>query len=129
MVAVIHIAAITESSTSAEYGFDVIAGAAVLLTAGLIVYSIWALASFGFTVLMLACLAAQDNAVSIDTWADAYGEGQGMRAFTRDRIGVLTALGLARERDGQVRLSGGLAAGFAGLVICVARVFAVEIDR
>jgi len=109
--------------------FDATAGAAILLTAGIVVYSIWALASFGFTVLMLICLDKIVEPLSLETWANSYGQGHGMRAFTQDRIAVLIGIGLADERDGKLRLIGGFAARFAAFVLFVAHVFAVAIEK
>jgi len=122
------IIAAAERSTPPELMFDVAAGGAILLTAGLVVYSIWSLASFGFTILMLVSLAHKGEALSRDAWADCYGQGRGMTAFTLDRIAVLTRMGLVVEHDDQVRLSGPLATRFARLVLFVTHIFAIDIE-
>ena len=129
VVMIVWIAADTTRSAHAEMMFDLIAGAAVLLTAGLVVYSFWALASFGFTILMLVCLAKKGKPLSLDAWADAYGHEHSMRAFTQDRITVLVGMGLAEEHEGRIRLTGSFAASFARFVYFVARVFAVAIEK
>ena len=129
LLLIVWLAAVTEKSISSEFGFDVVAGAAIMLTAGLVVYSIWGIASFGFTLLMLACLAEKAETLNLDAWAAAYGQGHGMHAFTKDRITVLIGTGFAEEREGQLRLRGYFALRFAGLVYFVARVFAVAIEK
>jgi hypothetical protein len=123
------VTAIAERNASPELLFDMAAGVAILLTAGLFVYSIWSLASFGFTILMLVSLAHKGGALSRDAWADCYGQGHGMNAFTQDRITVLVEMGLVIRHDDQLRLNGPFATRFAKLVIFVAHVFGIRIEQ
>lgn len=109
--------------------FDAVAGAAILLTAALAIHSIYSLASYGFTVSMLDCLAHQDHPVSLEAWAASYGGQRGMAAFTRDRIAVLVNLGLAVQQADEVRLSGPFALRFGKLVHLIARLFAVKMEE
>ena len=127
--AMLMIMVATQASISTEFVFDLTAGAAILLTAGLVVYSIWSLASFGFTVLMLLCLAERNEALSLESWAAAYGQGDGMHAFTHDRVAVLVGAGLAEVSDERINLKGISASRFTALVISVAHLFAIPIEK
>lgn len=110
-----------------EFLLDAGAGAMVLVTAGLVVYSIWSLTCFGFTVSMLGCLAETDGPLSLDAWAAAYGNRGGTEGLTRDRIAVLTAMGLAFEDQGHVRLASPLAVRLAWAVRLVSVIFAIKV--
>lgn len=83
---------------------DVSAGGAVLLTADLVLYSVWSLASYGFTVSMIRTLASSPEPLSLEEWAAAYGEGAGIARFAVDRAGVLTHMNLAYRTTSGVGL-------------------------
>lgn len=129
ILATIWIATSANTGTPTGLIFDVLAGAAIFMTASLVIYSIWALASFGYTTLMLVCLGNEDKPLTIDDWAAAYGHGYGMYSFAHDRVAVLTGTGLATRHDNQIRISGPLAGYFASFVVFVANVFAIDIEK
>jgi hypothetical protein len=114
--------------TLASLMLDACAGAVILATAGLVVYSVWSLACFGFTTSMLLSLDDAGRALSLEAWADAFADGHGMRAFVQDRAAFVTGMGLAVEEDGRLRLHGEFAVRFADLIRSVARVFAMRMD-
>jgi hypothetical protein len=109
--------------------FSLLAGAAILVTAGLFLYSVWSLACFGFTTTMLISVAESGSSLPAEQWANAYGGGHGMRAFTIDRISVLQAMKLIRLDGEHVHLRNRRAAWFSKLVKMSFRVFAVRPER
>ena len=112
-----------------ELAVDMLAGAFIIFTAGLVLYSVWSLACFGFTKTMLTSIAEAKNPQTGEQWASLYGNGHGMQAFTHDRIRVLVAMKLAREHQGSVFLSGRTAVLFSRLVRLSFRVFAIRVGK
>jgi len=95
---------------------DLVAGAMLLATIALCVYSAWALIVYGFTISMLVVLDDAGAPLPIEDWSRRYGGGLGLEAMLEDRLRVLVGLGLVAREGASVRLSGPLAAGFAGAV-------------
>ncbi len=114
---------------SGVFIFSVLAGAAILVTAGLFLYSVWSLACFGFTTTMLISIADANSPLPSEQWENSYGGGLGMRAFTNDRIRVLHAMRLIRLDGERVCLSNRRAVWFSRLVQMSFRVFAVRIEK
>ena len=118
-----------ETGQPGVFIFSVLAGAAILVTAGLSLYSVWSLACFGFTTTLLISIAGANSSLPPELWANSYGGGHGMRAFTNDRIRVLQAMGLIRVHGEHVHLSSRSAVWFSRLVQISFRVFAVRIEK
>ena len=118
-----------DSEQTGVFMFSVLAGSAILLTAGLFLYSVWSLACFGFTTTMLISISDADSPLPPEQWANSYGGGHGMRAFTNDRIQVLQAMRLIRVQGEHVYLSNRSAFWFSRLVQISFRVFAVRIEK
>ena len=110
---------------SGAFTFSLIAGAAIILTAGLVLYSVWSLACFGFTTTMLISLANAQSPLSPEEWENSYGSGLGMQAFTDDRIRVLQGMQLIRLKGEEVYLSSRIAIWFSRLVQLSFRIFAI----
>jgi hypothetical protein len=118
-----------DSNSVKDIVFDLLAGMAIVLTSGLVLYSVWSLACFGFTTTMLTSIDDSSSPLTAEQWANLYGDGHGMQAFTNDRIRVLLAMKLVRENQGRLFLSGSAAMQFSRLVKLSFRVFAVRLEK
>jgi hypothetical protein len=86
---------------------DVVAGGLLLATATLAGFTLWTLIAWGFTLSMLLALDRAGRPLSAEEWALAHTRGKPLAAFTRDRLGVLFALGLAEVRGENVVMTAG----------------------
>jgi hypothetical protein len=84
---------------------DLVSGALLLATATLAGFTLWTLVAWGFTLSMLLALDRADRPLTADEWAIAYTRGKPLAAFTRDRIRVLLALGLAEMQGEKLMMS------------------------
>lgn len=104
---------------------DSMAGGLVLATAALIAYSVWSLACFGFTISMLLILYEHGKPMTLDEWANSYGNGRGIPGLTRDRFSVLVRMKLATI-DGENLHISPAARAFGRFVAFLSRIFAVR---
>jgi hypothetical protein len=92
----------TAMIASAPGWVDLSTGALLLATATLAGFTLWTLVAWGFTLSMLLALARAGRPLTGDEWALATTRGRPLGAFTRDRLGLLLELGLARVEGGRV---------------------------
>lgn len=81
---------------------DVVTGGLLLATTTLVGFTLWSLVAWGFTLSMLLALDRAGRPLSAEEWVLEYTRGKPLEAFTRDRLGVLIALGLAELRGDEV---------------------------
>ena len=86
--------------------------AALLILMGGVVaaFTLWSLLAWGFTSSLLLTLSHADAPLTLDAWIARYTRGGDATVFTRNRLGVLLGLGLAREAPDGVRPMPGWAA-------------------
>ena len=98
---------------------DALTGGLLLASVTLAGFTLWTLIAWGFTLSMLLALDGAGRAMTVEDWALAHTRGRSLGAFTRDRLGLLVALGLVEiqghhvvmtDRRGRVcaRVSAGL---------------------
>jgi hypothetical protein len=98
--------------------YDVIAGALLILTSGVGYWTLWSILCWGFTTSLLVAIAESEVDLAAEEWFRAYGGGSSLEGFTRDRLSILLATGLAASDADRVKLDRRRAA----LVARVARV-------
>lgn len=84
---------------------DGLAGALILVTAVWAAGMVWSVVCWGLTTSLLTALEGLPGATG-EEWIRAYAGSSGLEGFTRDRLSILTAMGLARESGGAVALTG-----------------------
>lgn len=86
--------------------------AALLILAGgvLALFTLWSLLAWGFTSSLLLTLSHAEAPLTLDAWIVRYTRGGDAAVFTRNRLGVLLRLGLARDTSEGVRPMPGWAA-------------------
>ena len=84
---------------------DFVTGAFLIATATLAGFTLWTLVAWGFTLSMLLALSRAERPLSVEEWALAHTRGKPLAAFTRDRLGVLVAMGLAEVRGDRVLMT------------------------
>lgn len=110
--------------------FDVLAGAAILVTATVAWGILWSLVCWGFTTSLLAALCGLGGPASRQAWFRAYGGGSSIENFADNRLSILLALGLARV-DGHgdsasIALTGTAGRFMAALVSGLRRFYGVS---
>jgi len=85
---------------------DILAAAAILLSATFLSFIFWSLIVWGFTLNMLLSIAPQEKGANIDEWINAYlGEGNTER-LTADRMQILlSARFVEAGHDGSYQLT------------------------
>ena len=106
--------------------FDVLAGAAILITATVAWGILWSLVCWGFTTSLLAALCGLGSPASRAAWFGAYGGGSSIENFADNRLSILLALGLARVDGDSIALSGTAGRFMAGLVSGLRRFYGVH---
>ena len=86
---------------------DVVAGGLLLVTTLLAGFTLWTLVAWGFTLSMLLALGRSGRPLTLNEWVADYTGGRPLSAFARDRLGVLTRLGLADVRGDRVVMAPG----------------------
>jgi hypothetical protein len=86
-------------------GIDIAAGVAILLAGAICAFLIVSLLAWGFTVSIVRDLGEAAKPLSLGAWKAAFGRGVGFDAFARDRLALLTTLGVARVNGRQLTLT------------------------
>lgn len=94
------------ANSRAYLWFDVLAGAAILITATVAWGILWSLVCWGFTTSLLAALCGLGKPASKQAWFQAYGGGSSIENFADNRLSILLALGLARVDGDAIALTG-----------------------
>ncbi len=84
---------------------ELLTGGLLLATATLVAFTCWTLIAWGFTLSMLLALARAECPLQEQYWVQRYTGGRPLEALTRDRLGLLVKLGLARVDDGELILN------------------------
>jgi hypothetical protein len=85
--------------------YDMLAGALLLLAILWAAGVFWTLMCWGVTTSLLQALTRCGRPVDPDTWFREYAGGGDIEMFTRDRLSVLTASGLASWRGREISLN------------------------
>jgi hypothetical protein len=105
---------------------DVVAGAFILLAAGLAEFTLWTLIAWGFTTSLLRTLARENRPVSLEEWVAAYTGGRAADAFAQDRLGILFRFGMAFRENGRVLMTPRRGLRTARLAWALRRVFGLN---
>jgi hypothetical protein len=102
--------------------------AAVLILFGgvLATFTLWSLLAWGFTSSLLLTLSRADSPLTLDDWIVRYTRGGDSAVFTRNRLGVLLRLGLARETPDGVKPMPGWAAMAGASALCLRALFGLR---
>src|SRR4051794_32069777 len=122
-------ASLVGPDTGAVFVVDIAAGAMILMTAVLVMYSAWTLLLFGYTVALLRTLFLKGVPVDLEEWACSYGEGAGLYLLMQDRVALITKCGLLIERGDQLILYGKIARWLAAVAQLGMRIFGLAVDK
>jgi hypothetical protein len=81
---------------------DVLGGILLLATAMLLIYLIWSLLAWGFTLTLLTALAKAGTPLTEEEWAAAYMQGGDLGTFAHNRLKLLLGSRMVALSDGKV---------------------------
>lgn len=81
---------------------DVVGGTLLLATAMLLIYVIWSLLAWGFTLTLLTTLARSERPLTEADLAAAYAKGGDLGTLAHNRLKLLLRSGLVVADDGKV---------------------------
>lgn len=81
---------------------DVSGGVLLLATAMLLVYVLWSLLAWGFTLTLLTALAQARKPLTEEQWAAAYMQGGDLGTFAQNRLRLLLGSGMVVTADGRI---------------------------
>lgn len=105
---------------------DWLAAALILMGGALATFTLWSLLAWGFTSSLLLTLSRADGPLTLDDWIVRYTRGGDSAVFTRNRLGVLLRLGLARETPEGVKPMPGWAAMVGTSALCLRALFGLR---
>lgn len=106
--------------------YDVLASAAIILTATVAWGMLWSLVCWGFTTSLLAALSSLDRPANRERWFRAYGGGSSIADFSDNRLSILLAMGLARFEGSTVTLTGNVGKFMALLVLNLRKFYGIS---
>lgn len=85
---------------------DIAAGVGILLSAAICAFLVIGLLAWGFTISIARDLDRVGKPVSLSEWKAAFANNTGFDAFVNDRLGLVTAMRVARLDRDKLHLTG-----------------------